>query len=79
LSNGTQGSKRSRLKEKVEYLKLLQNSRRPTYPKKDIDIIIRYHRTLREGLVEEIFEDLLNERHLLTRLERYGQDSKFWE
>lgn len=52
---------------------------RPTYSEKDIDILIRYHRTLREGLFEEIMEDCLGERTLTTRLERYGQNSKFWK
>jgi hypothetical protein len=74
LSN-SQGSKKVRLNEKVN---LLKSSLRPDYPKKDIGTLIRYHKTLREGLFSEIVEDVLGERKLLTRLERYGEDSKFW-
>jgi hypothetical protein len=50
------------------------------YPKKDISFLKAVHMVQREGLVEEIFEHLLGEyNNLLKKLERYGENSKFWE
>lgn len=50
------------------------------YPKKDISFLKAVHMVQREGLVEEIFEHLLGEyNNLLKKLERYGENTKFWE
>lgn len=49
-------------------------------PKKDIDTLIRYHASVRQGLVEEVFENMLGEYNNITlKLERYGEGSKFWQ
>lgn len=64
--------------EKEKFLELTKATAKIMQPaKKDIETLSRFHKTLREGLVEEIFEDILGERNLLTRLERYGENSKF--
>lgn len=50
-----------------------------THPKKDISMLAAFHKMTRKGLTEEVFEDLLGERNLLIRLERYGENSTFWK
>ena len=49
------------------------------YPKKDISMIIQFHRSLRNPFFEEIVESLLGEYdNILLKLERYGENSNFW-
>lgn len=48
------------------------------YPRKDIELLVLYHSRLREGFFEEMVENLLGE-NLLTKLERYGENSTYWK
>lgn len=65
-------------KEKfLEFTKATAELMQP--PKKDISTLIRYHANLRQAFFEEIIESLLGEESLLTKLERYGENSNFWK
>jgi hypothetical protein len=53
---------------------------KPLFPPKDIDLIIAFHRTLRNGNIEEIFESLCGEHNnLMWKLECYGENSLYWK
>lgn len=62
----------------VEFTKTVNEIKLATeYPKKNIELLLAYHRRIRNPLVEEEFEIIMKE-NLLFKLENYGENSNFW-
>lgn len=62
----------------IEQQRIVKDQIKKLYAPKDIGMLIAHFSSMRYGLFEEFIENLLNE-SLLSRLEKYGENSSFWK